>query len=170
MGGVFIGVGSNIDPAPNIRKALALLDSAAPILNLSTFYITEPECRPGQPRFYNGALEIETDLHPRALKFDLLRNIETDLGRIRTADAHAPRTIDLDILVHKELVIREEDLVIPDPQIKERPFIALPLHELAPELVLPGSGVSLAGFAARFENHGMTPLVEFTDTLRMSLK
>jgi dihydroneopterin aldolase/2-amino-4-hydroxy-6-hydroxymethyldihydropteridine diphosphokinase len=166
MGGIFIGVGSNIDPPSNIRKAFALLDAEVRIVNISTFYLTEPEGRPKQPPFFNGALEIETSLNPRALKVDLLLRIEVRLGRVRTADRYAARTIDLDLLLFGDLVISEPGLDVPDPEISKRPFLALPLHELAPEMVLPDSGLPIVKLAARFAHHDMTPLEKLSEELR----
>jgi 2-amino-4-hydroxy-6-hydroxymethyldihydropteridine diphosphokinase len=166
MRGVFIGVGSNIDPAANIRRAVELLGRRVRVVRVSTFYLTAPVGRTGQPPFYNGVLEIETDLGPRELKRDHLSKIESELGRVRTADSHAPRTIDLDLIVYNDLVIAEEGLNLPDPEIPERPFLAVPLWELAPKMALPGSGLSLAKLAAAFKDHGMKPLESFTGALR----
>ena len=79
MRGVYIGVGSNIKPLTNIFKALEHLDRAFPILNVSTFYLTEPEGRPHQPAFNNGVVEVQTRLEPSELKFSILRKIENQI-------------------------------------------------------------------------------------------
>jgi 2-amino-4-hydroxy-6-hydroxymethyldihydropteridine diphosphokinase len=99
-------MGSNIDPATNLEKALQLLKRETRVTNLSTVYQTDPEGRPEQPRYYNCAVEIETSLPPRELKFRVLRGIEQELGRTRSKDRFAARTIDLDLLVYDEIVIR----------------------------------------------------------------
>ena len=162
--GVFISVGSNIDPEANVFAALERLNRKAPILRISIFYLTEPIGRPEQQPFYNGVVEVETSLEPHPLKFSVLRKIEAELGRERTEDRFAARTIDLDILLHGNRVIREQDLEIPDPEIGKRPFLALPLLELVPRLVLPGSDLELE--KASFEDHGMKPLEEYSARLR----
>ncbi len=165
--GVFVGVGSNIDPEENIKRALALLSKEARIKGISTFYRTEPLGGADQPEFYNGVIEIEVSLPPRGLKTKLLRTIEKRLGRKRSPrDPFLPRTIDLDLLIYDDLVIKEPDLVLPDPDITERPFIALPLYELSPGLVIPGTDVSIRHVAEGFKSSGMEPLSVFTSLLR----
>lgn len=160
----FVGVGSNIEPEKNVARALSLLAHEAQIVGVSTFYRTKPEGRPEQSDFINGVVEMETDLRPEELK-QTLRRIERDLGRRRTEDRCAPRTIDMDIVVYDDLAIETDDLTIPDPQISERAFLAIPLFELAPDLVLPESGIALRDIAESFGEHGMQPLTAYTDTL-----
>jgi dihydroneopterin aldolase/2-amino-4-hydroxy-6-hydroxymethyldihydropteridine diphosphokinase len=155
-------VGSNIDPEDNIRRAIALIKEKARITGVSSFYLTEALLRPGQPPYYNGVLEISVDLGPLELKNGLLRGIEERLGRVRTKDAHGPRTIDLDIILYDDMVFEGEGLKLPSPEILERVFVAVPLSELAPEVVLPGSGVRLKEVAERFEADEMVELAGFT--------
>jgi 7,8-dihydro-6-hydroxymethylpterin-pyrophosphokinase len=99
----------------------------------------------------------------------VLRRIEHDLGRIRTDDKYAPRTIDLDILVYDDLVVETDGVVIPDPEIANRPFLAIPLCELDPGLTLPDSGLAVCDLAGRFAPSDMEPLREYTDSLRDSI-
>lgn len=167
---VFVSVGSNIDPVENVRKALRLLHEHIPIKAISIFYRTEPEGRPDQPVFYNGVVEIETDISPLDLKWSVLRKIEDELGRVRSEDKYAPRTIDLDVIIYGDEVISNDDLLVPDPQISERPFLAVPLYELTPDLVLPDTGIPLEKIARGFKDHNMKPLYEYTQTLREDLK
>ena len=87
---------------------------------------------------------IQTAVSARALKFGILRGIETDLGHARSADKYAARPIDLDLAVYGDAVIDEPDLHVPDPDIRERPFVAVPLLGLAPNLVMPDTGEPLA--------------------------
>ncbi|MDO8684967.1 MAG: 2-amino-4-hydroxy-6-hydroxymethyldihydropteridine diphosphokinase [Armatimonadota bacterium] len=170
MARVFIGIGSNIDPDRNIRAALRLLSHVTRVTAISTFYVTDPEGRPEQPRYYNGVAEIETDLPPAQLKHDALRHIESELGRNRSDDKHAPRTIDLDILIYDDLIISSDDLVIPDPEIANRPYLAIPLAELIPEFTPPGTNQRLAESAAEFTFGDMEPLSEYTKLLREDLR
>lgn len=179
---VYIGVGSNIEPEINIPKALRMLSEVMPIAAVSTFYRT-PElgqigadasggilARSIGAEFINGMVAIEADLPPRELKFDVLRGIETALGRVRGPDKCEPRTIDLDIAVYGDLVVCEDDLVIPDPDITSRAFLAAPLLELDPAMVLPGSGERLAGAVSRMPMDDMTPLECFTRQLRQEMR
>jgi dihydroneopterin aldolase/2-amino-4-hydroxy-6-hydroxymethyldihydropteridine diphosphokinase len=169
MKGIFIGVGSNIDPVVNVRKALLRLRHETRILKVSTFYLTEPEGPPGQPVYYNGVLEVESDLSPSRLRGDVLRKIEGELGRKRVRDRYAPRTIDLDILLYGDLVLSDQEIKIPDPLIPVRPFLAVPLHELSPKIVLPDSGLPLEEIASKFKDHDMRPLPDYTRQLREEL-
>lgn len=166
MATAYIGIGSNIDPERNVRATIRLLRESTRIVNISTVYCTEPVGSPELEPFYNGVVEIETDTSPRELKFAVLRNIEQTLGRTRSSDKYAPRTVDLDIIVYGDAVISEPDLIIPDPEIAARAFIAVPLFELAPDLLLPGSGLRLADVVKTLRTDSMVPLTEFTRALR----
>lgn len=165
MARVFIGVGSNIDPESNVQSALKLLGKRVLIVKISTFYRTQPLGRTDQPSFYNGAVEIETVLPPDELK-RVIRGIEADLGRVRTDDKYAPRTIDLDILIYDDAVISSTQMTVPDPEITERAFLAVPLCELSPDLILPGTGLRICDIADSFGIGDMEPLPEFTALLR----
>jgi 2-amino-4-hydroxy-6-hydroxymethyldihydropteridine diphosphokinase len=166
MAHAFIGVGSNIDPGTNIKKAFALLALPEHILKISTFYLTEPEKHPEQAPYYNGVVEIETDLPPYQLKYDILRMIEERLGRKREGDRFASRTIDLDLLLYDHLEIRTDELIIPDPDIVKRPYLAIPLIELEPDMVLPGSDNPLKSALQRMPPEHMKPLNRYTESLR----
>jgi 2-amino-4-hydroxy-6-hydroxymethyldihydropteridine diphosphokinase len=166
MARAFVSVGSNIDPEENTARALSALGREARITKISTVYLTEPEGRPEQPLFYNCVVEIETELSPVELKQKVLREIEKRLGRERTEDKYAARTIDLDLVLYDDLVMTTEGLTLPDPDIVRRPFLAVPLLELAPGLVLPGSGLRIAEAAAALQQNSMKPLKNYTERLR----
>src|SRR6516162_3229307 len=138
MARAFIGVGSNIGPEHNIRDALRRLAQSSHLASISTFYRTPAIGRPEAPDFYNGVVAIETDLPPVILKRTTLRGIETALSRHWSADKYAARTIDLDLLLYGDSVLSNDELTLPDPDILARAFIAVPLHEIAPDLILPG--------------------------------
>ena len=165
----FVSVGSNIDPAVNTEQALRLLGRETRITNISTVYETEAEGRPEQPRYYNCLAEIDTALPPRDLKFNVLRKIEEKLGRRRGVDKFAARTIDLDLILYDELMLAEEDLTLPDPDIARRPFLATPLEELAPGLVMPGTGVPIGEIARSLPRDAMQPLADYTKHLRKEI-
>ncbi len=167
---VFVAVGANLNPADNVRRALALLGRKVRVLAVSTFYRTEAEGRPDDPPFYNGVVEIDTDLPPAAVKHSLLRPIEAQLGRQRTEDRYAARPIDLDLLLYDDLVLSSDDLAVPDPQIVSRAFLAIPLCEIAPNLLLPDSGRPIAEVAQALQKHTMEPLVEYTQLLRREVQ
>ena len=151
-------MGSNIEPEESISLALALLGERVRITGVSTFYRTRPEGRPDQPDFVNGVVEIETELSEVELR-EALHRIETALGRVRTEDKYASRTIDLDVLVR-------EGSMDWDPQIAERGFVAIPLAELAPDLILPGTQTATRDIASGFAGEDMQPLMMYTEKLR----
>lgn len=168
MSTAYLSLGSNIEPEKNIMAALALLAARVRITGISTFYLTRPVDRPEQPRFINGVVRVATASDPAGLN-RMLKRIETDLGRRRTADKSAPRTIDIDILIFDREVRSGQGLTIPDPAIPDRPFLALPLCELDHGLVVPGLDRPIREIAGRFSDHGMEPLPEYTITARRML-
>lgn len=149
MARAFIGIGSNIEPEANIQRAVARLARELRITGVSTFYRSEAIGEKPQPAFVNGVVAVETPLPPLELKLKVLRRIEAELGRQRSADKYAPRTIDLDLLLYDDLVLDTPELTLPDPHISERACIAVPLAELAPQLRLPGTGESISEVARR---------------------
>ncbi len=169
MATAYIGVGSNIDPERNVAEAMSLMARQVTVTAVSTFYLTEPVGGRGGPSFYNGVARIETSLPPEELKNAVLRGIERSLGRVRGADKYAPRPIDLDILLYNGLVTQGENMRLPDPDIYTRPFLAVPLLELAPGLVLPDSGRPLREVAAAMEGHGMRPVEGYTEIIRRKM-
>jgi dihydroneopterin aldolase/2-amino-4-hydroxy-6-hydroxymethyldihydropteridine diphosphokinase len=169
MARAFIGVGSNIAPEESIREALRRLAQSVRLVSISTFYKEPAIGRPEDPDFYNGVVAIDTDLPPAKLKWAVLRPIEAALGRSRSTDKYAPRTIDLDLLLYGNSVISSDELTLPDPDILTRAFIAVPLYEIAPTLVLPGSGVPIREIAERFATERMQPMHEYSSTLSRAL-
>ena len=143
-------MGSNIEPRIHIARAAALLLESFPQARFSRVFETEPVGAPKAPWFLNAAAAIATDLDPADLKFEVLRPLEARLGRQRSSNRNAPRTIDLDIAMQGSLVVKDTTtgLEIPDPQILTTAHIALPLADLAPEMVHPITGQSLRQIAA----------------------
>ena len=162
----YIAVGSNIEPEKNIREALERLRQHVRVRATSTFYRTAPIGRPEQPAFLNGVWHIETSRTARGLKYEVLRRIEAELRRRRTEDKYAARTIDLDIVIYGDEVIDDPYLRIPDPDLRDRLFIAVPLLELAPCLVLPDTGERLSSLVNVKADADLEPLWAFTEQLR----
>jgi len=134
---VFLSLGSNLgDRAEFIERAIAALPGVGVrVIRSSAIYETEPVDAPVQGWFLNLALEVETALAPDALLAALLL-IERSLGRER-AVPRGPRTIDMDILLYGDRVVREPGLTIPHPAMAARRFVLAPLAELAPTLRHP---------------------------------
>lgn len=147
---VLLTLGSNIDPEHHLPAALDELEARLGIEAVSSFYEAEPVGSPGSPRFLNAAVRLRTAQPPLALKFDVLRPLERHLGRVRTDDPNAPRTIDIDIAVVEDLVLDRRDLRLPDPDIARRAHLAFPLADVAPDFRHPTEGRTLAEIAAGF--------------------
>jgi 2-amino-4-hydroxy-6-hydroxymethyldihydropteridine diphosphokinase len=139
----FVGLGANVgDPPRAIREALSRLarEDGIRVSKVSALRETEPVGYQDQPRFQNGAAELETTLSARELLERLLA-IERRLGRVRgEGPRFGPRTIDLDLLLYGDEVIDEPGLVVPHPRLHERRFALEPLAELDPGLEIPGRG------------------------------
>jgi 2-amino-4-hydroxy-6-hydroxymethyldihydropteridine diphosphokinase len=89
-------------------------------------------------------------LPPRDL-LDILFGMEHERGRdrLRPPGANAPRTLDLDLILYGDTVIDEPGLVVPHPRFRERRFVLEPLAEIAPDLVDPGTGLTIAALLAK---------------------
>lgn len=164
----YIGLGSNIDPEKNLLEALrALLPEG--LKRVSAVYRTEPVGPQGQPFFYNCVAEVSTFRPPLELKYMVLRPIEEALGRRRASeDKYSARQADLDLILYGSLEVNTPELVLPDPDIYTRPFLAIPLLELAPGLVLP-DGRELKELARSLEGKGMEELASYTALMRKEL-
>lgn len=158
----WVALGSNLgDRRAHLESAIERLRSAPDvrIVRVSHWHETEPVGGPaGQGPYLNGAVELSTSLTAREL-FTLLQSIEHDAGRRRELEVrHGPRTLDLDLLFHGDERVDEPDLQVPHPSVEERTFVLLPLAEIAPELRLPGSGLSVAARLAQLRTqHGLLP-------------
>ena len=143
---VMISLGSNIEPERHLFQALKRLEKRAEIVKVAPAYRTAPAAGASGPEFLNAALMLRCDHPPAVLKYEVLREIEAELGRRRDTDKNAPRTIDLDIAIYDNWIVEDEDLAIkiPDPDIFRWPHVLWPLAELAPDWVPAGQARSLA--------------------------
>jgi 2-amino-4-hydroxy-6-hydroxymethyldihydropteridine diphosphokinase len=143
MARAFVGLGSNLgDREGTLRAAVGRLRGLpeTEVRAVSSFRDTEPVGYLDQPRFLNGAAELETGLAPRPL-LEALLELERAFGRDRASGPpHGPRTLDLDLLLYGAETIDEPGLEIPHPRLHERRFVLEPLAELDPDLVVPGRG------------------------------
>jgi len=133
---VYLSLGSNVgERDANLRRAIARMPPSVRILRVSPVYETEPLEFTDQPWFLNLAVEAETDLSPSRL-LARLAAIERALGRVR-AIPNGPRTIDIDILLYGDRLVRTAKLEIPHPRMAARRFVLAPLADLAPGLRHP---------------------------------
>jgi 2-amino-4-hydroxy-6-hydroxymethyldihydropteridine diphosphokinase len=149
---VYLALGSNVDSVRNYPEAVRLLRRLGDVVAVSPVYETEPVGMPGAERFLNGAVLLRTELEPAALKARLRAEVEQPLGRVRPPDgAWQSRTIDVDIAIWDGMVGEIEGRHVPDPDILRHLHVARPLADLAPDLVHPEAGRTLAQIAAELE-------------------
>jgi 2-amino-4-hydroxy-6-hydroxymethyldihydropteridine diphosphokinase len=141
---VYLGFGSNIgDREANIRQALDQLQTSdLRLLRVSSLYETEPMGFHDQPWFLNQVAEFEAELPPLRV-LQRIQNVEKALGRKREI-VNGPRTIDIDILLFGDVVMKTAELTIPHPRYRERRFVLEPLLEIGPALKDPETGQSLS--------------------------
>ena len=144
----------------NCRDAINSLSRIQEIqlTRISSFYETEPVGNEEQNWFINVVVEIKTTFVAR----DLLRSmqgIEKSLGRIRK-ETGGPRTIDLDLLFYDQEIIKEDDLIVPHPEIHKRRFVLEPLSEIASYFIHPVFGISIRGLKDRLEDNKIVKLIK----------
>ena len=135
---VYLGVGSNIQPQENLPRAINLISKKVTIEEISSVYQTQAVGSLG-PDFLNAVVLVRTTLSCEQLKKTIIREIEDTLGRIRTSDKNAPRTIDIDILIKDDEVYDED--------IWELAHLAVPLAELYPDYMHPITNKPLSHIA-----------------------
>lgn len=150
-----IALGSNLasqfgDPAANLREAAVHLNTLGTVRALSSFFETAPVGYVDQPNFTNAAALLETELEPAELMTALLA-IERAMGRDRSAavPAKGPRIVDLDLLLMADIILNTPSLTLPHPALAERRFVLEPLAEIAPALVDPRTGRTVAEMLAQ---------------------
>ena len=140
----YIALGSNLaSPLEQVNAAINAIREIpeSRIVALSSFYRTPPLGPQDQPDYLNAAVALETTLEPDAL-LDHTQRIELQQGRVRKAERWGPRTLDLDIMLFGDRIIRSERLTVPHYDMKNRGFMLWPLFEIAPDLHFP-DGLSL---------------------------
>ena len=134
-----MALGSNIgDRLAHLRRGVEALAPYVRIEAVSSVYQSEPVGYTQQPDFLNAVVTGMTELGARDL-LSAAHAVEEEAGRERTFRG-APRTLDIDLLFHGTLVVRDPDLTVPHPRWARRSFVLAPLSEVAPALVDPASG------------------------------
>jgi 2-amino-4-hydroxy-6-hydroxymethyldihydropteridine diphosphokinase len=146
-GTAYIALGANLgNRLRTLRQAVARLRDLGTIEAVSPVYETDPVGYAEQPPYLNAVVRLQTQLDASGLLGALLA-IEADLGRIRSF-RNAPRTVDLDLLFFDDLVVDTPGLRVPHPRLHERAFVLVPLSAIAPELIHPVLGRSIASLLA----------------------
>jgi 2-amino-4-hydroxy-6-hydroxymethyldihydropteridine diphosphokinase len=141
----YLGLGSNVgDRLGSLRAAIrALAPHGVRVVARSSVYETAPQGQVlDQPDFLNACVEVETELDAEGL-LDACKAVERELGRTAAGMRHAPRPIDVDVLLMDGHEQASERLTVPHPDLTARRFVVEPLLELDPALALP-DGTPLA--------------------------
>jgi 2-amino-4-hydroxy-6-hydroxymethyldihydropteridine diphosphokinase len=166
----YLSIGSNIDAGENLKRALQELSVIGRIRSISSIWETEPVGYEDQPRFLNAVLALETPSRLDDLITEDLPRIERKLGRVRGGNKFGPRTIDLDLILFNDFAGVCEGHRIPSPEIDSRPFVGIPLAEIAGQRLHPVHGVSFSELASRFVvapgEMFLRPEIEFPELVR----
>ena len=155
---IYISLGSNLgDRAGNLLTAIAHMGKHITNIQKSPVYETPPWGVLEQPAFLNMVITGTAHLTPiRLLAF--LKKIEVEMGRVKTMH-WGPRVIDLDILLYDDLQLHRPRLTIPHTNMSERAFVLVPLADLAPQLVIPGTDRTVAQWLQTVDRSGITRLL-----------
>ena len=136
-------LGSNVNPEKNLPEALRLLQGRM-VLKKSSSVWKSPAVGSSGPDFLNAALLMETGFSANQLKEEIIRPLEAELGRVRTEDKNAPRTIDIDLIIYDRQLI--------DISLWQMAHIAVPVAELLPDF-RSESGARLEDVAYRLKDN-----------------
>ncbi len=143
LGRAYVGIGSNLeDPRRQVLQAFDELEqiTGTHCVARSGLYRSAPLGPPNQPDYINAAAALDTRLGAHEL-LAALQAIEQRHGRRRDGERWGPRTLDLDLLLYADCVSSEPQLTLPHPELHRRAFVLYPLHEIAPDLQVPGHGM-----------------------------
>ncbi|MGI9060135.1 MAG: GTP cyclohydrolase MptA [Ktedonobacteraceae bacterium] len=151
---VYLALGSNLgDRRGHLSAAIQQLREIMAVSAVSSVYETEPVGYLEQPRFLNMVCSGTTQLSAQEL-LKYAKGIEATLGR-QTTVRNGPRPIDIDIIFFDDLRLMEDDLTVPHPRMAERAFVLVPLAEIAPDLIDPGSGQTVEELLATVSQNGV---------------
>lgn len=147
---LYLSLGSNIAPETNLPAAVKLLDELTEMVAVSSVWESQPVGFTKQANFLNAAAIVISPLSAARFKREVIRSIERQLRRVRSRNKNGPRTIDLDIILFNDDILTLAGSRIPDPELLVRPFLALPLAEIAPNYRHPETRQTLAELASQF--------------------
>ncbi len=154
MARVYVSIGSNLEPLRYIRAGLADMQQHFGALTLSSVYESEAVGFEGD-NFYNLVAGFDTDMEVHAV-VRTLRLIENNNERKRTSNRFSARTLDLDMVLYDDLILKDEEVKVPRDEITKYAFVLLPLAEIAPDVKHPLTKQRLADLAQAFDKKGQS--------------
>ena len=151
----YIGIGSNLgEKHKNCLKAIEMIGQipGCKTIKQSDLYLTKPVGVEDQDWYVNGVITLRTDLSPQDLLHHLM-SIEAKMGRVRR-ERWESRIIDLDILFFGQEIIYEENLTVPHPRLHLRRFVLIPMTQIAPDLIHPSLGLTMAELSEKCPENG----------------
>ncbi len=159
MRDIYLGLGTNLgDRRRNLERAVLGLGPVLTVTAVSPIYASEPWGITDQPEFLNICLAGHTAVSPTEL-LPFIKNLEVELGRQETIK-WGPRLIDIDILLYADWIVQSDDLTIPHAFMTERAFVLRPLADIAPDVIHPVNGLTVAEMAAAVDSDGLERLPE----------
>lgn len=155
---IYVGIGSSVEPEHHIRAAMQRLTQQFAPVEASPLYESEAVGFEGD-NFLNFVVSFDSTLGLDEI-IATLKNIEDQLGRDRSQPRYSSRTIDLDLLLYGAQVLDGEPLVLPRDEITRNAYVLRPLAELAPELIHPRLGQTMAELWQHFDasQQGLWPV------------
>ena len=157
---VYVSIGSNVDRKKNICSCLDELSDVFGELKVSTIYENKAVGFDGE-NFYNLVVMFDTQLDVRELT-PIFREIESRHGRIRGGEKFSSRTLDVDLLLYGDLILKADNLDVPRDEIIRYAFVLRPLSEIAPDFIHPELGKTISELWTSFESKGEMWVVELT--------
>lgn len=138
----YISLGSNLNRRAHLACAVRFLQASFQHIRLSPVY-QSPAYGFDGPDFYNGVVVFDSAIEPLALK-NWLRDLEYACGRSQNQSRYSDRTLDMDILLAGQLILKHKNLRLPRPELTRRAYVLKPLCDLAPNLIHPETGQKIA--------------------------
>jgi 2-amino-4-hydroxy-6-hydroxymethyldihydropteridine diphosphokinase len=162
MNTVFLGLGSNLgNRLDSIKQATLLVqENIGRIEKQSSVYETEPWGFTHENFFLNQVILVSSAMSPKTI-LEEINKIESLMGRIRTNQGYSARTLDIDILFFNDLVLQEQNLAIPHPQIANRKFVLVPMAEIASDFVHPVLGKTINELLGACDDNGRVKAISF---------